>query len=116
MSEKELKQFGANIRRLRLALGMSQDELATACGYTSRSSIAKIESGVIDIPQGKIKAFAAALHVKPSDILAAAPVTPQPGAIIELETIAKDFNEKQFARLLEYARMLSQYKGGDDNA
>lgn len=111
MSENELVQFGANIRRLRLALNMSQDELATLCGYTSRSSIAKIESGVIDIPQGKIKVFATALHVKPSDILAAAPVTPQPAAFIELETVAKDMDPGQLSRLLEYAKMLKQYKG-----
>lgn len=32
-----------NIKKLREELGMSQDELAEKTGYTSRSSIAKIE-------------------------------------------------------------------------
>lgn len=32
-----------NIKKLREELGMSQDELAEKAGYTSRSSIAKIE-------------------------------------------------------------------------
>lgn len=112
--DRNLKQFGANIKRLRLVLGLSQDDLAALCGYTSRSSIAKIEAGAIDIPQAKIKLFAAALKVKPSDILAAAPVEPEPGAIIELDAIAKEFNDKQLGQLLEYAKMLKNYKGGDD--
>ena len=111
--KSNLEHFGANIRRLRLALDMSQDDLAALCGYTSRSSIAKIEAGAIDIPQGKIQKFAAALHVKPSDILAAAPVEPLPGPIVELEEIIKELNEKQLQKLLELAKMIKQYGDGD---
>ncbi len=51
-----------NIKRRRLELGMSQDELAAKLGYKSRSTIAKIESGINDITQSKIIAFAEALH------------------------------------------------------
>ena len=40
---------------------MSQDELAKRTGYTSRTSIAKIEAGKIDLPQSKIALFADAL-------------------------------------------------------
>lgn len=112
MSEKELALFGANIRRLRLALDMSQDELAALCGYTSRSSIAKIETGAADIPQAKIKLFAAALHVKPGDILAAAPVEPQPQFMIDIEEITKGMSADKLDRLKEYALMLRDYKGG----
>ena len=113
MSDDNLVKFGANIKRLRLALGMSQDELAEKCGYTSRSSIAKIETGATDIPQAKIKLFADALHVKPGDILAAAPVEPDSDFIIEIENIAANFNERQKARLLEYAAMLLKFGDGD---
>jgi transcriptional regulator with XRE-family HTH domain len=49
------------IKERREELGMTQDELAQAMGYTSRSSIAKIESGSIDIPQSKISGFAEVL-------------------------------------------------------
>ena len=69
MSEEQLLSFGENIRRLRTKLNMSQDELAALCGYTDRSSIAKIESGKADIPQKKIKLFADALKVSPSVLL-----------------------------------------------
>lgn len=106
----ELEQFGANIKRLRLARGLSQDDLAALCGYTSRTTVAKIEAGAIDIPQRKIKAFAAALHVSPKDILAAAPVEPLPEPMIEIEQITKDFDARQLSRLLEYAKMLKSFK------
>lgn len=69
MSEDSLLSFGENIRRLRVSLNMSQDELAEKCGYTDRSSIAKIESGKADVPQKKIKVFADALNVNPSFLL-----------------------------------------------
>ena len=46
-----------NIKMLREEKGMSQDELAKLCGYTSRSSIAKIEKGEVDIQNSKILLF-----------------------------------------------------------
>lgn len=58
-----------NIKRLREQLGMSQDELAEKTGYTSRSSIAKIEKGLVDLQQSKIISFANALGVTPSQLM-----------------------------------------------
>lgn len=58
-----------NIRKRREELGMSQDVLASLTGYTSRSSIAKIESGVVDLPQTKIVLFAEALKTTPSYLM-----------------------------------------------
>ena len=49
------------IKSLREQQNMSQDELAKRTGYTSRTSIAKIEAGKIDLPQSKIALFADAL-------------------------------------------------------
>lgn len=46
-----------NIKQLREEKGLSQDELARLTGYTSRSSIAKIEKGEVDLQQSKILAF-----------------------------------------------------------
>lgn len=43
-----------NIKTLRENLKMSQDELARKVGYKDRTSIAKIESGKIDLAQSKI--------------------------------------------------------------
>lgn len=58
-----------NIKKLREELGMSQDELAEKTGYTSRSSIAKIEKGLVDLQQSKIINFANALGVTPSQLM-----------------------------------------------
>ncbi len=61
-----LVELGKRIRTVRQSKKMSQDELAQLCGYNSRSSINKIEAGLNDIPQSKIKAIADALNVSPS--------------------------------------------------
>lgn len=52
---------GANIRRRRAELRMSQQELADAMGYKTRSTIAKIESGENDVSQKKLQRFAQVL-------------------------------------------------------
>ena len=61
-----LVEFGKRVRRKRIELHMSQDDLARESGYTSRSSINKIESGLVDLPQSKIVAIATALGVSPA--------------------------------------------------
>ena len=57
------------IRARRIALRMTQQELAARLGYKSTSTIAKIEAGVNDIPQAKIVAFARALATTPGALL-----------------------------------------------
>lgn len=52
---------GTNIRKRRFELRMSQQELADALGYKTRSTIAKIESGENDVSQKKLHKFAEAL-------------------------------------------------------
>lgn len=58
-----------NIRKLRKARKMSQDELAKRAGYTDRSSIAKIEKGLVDLNQSKIQIFADIFGVTPSELM-----------------------------------------------
>ena len=58
-----------NIRARRIALNMTQQELAKKLGYKSTSTIAKIESGENDIPHAKIAAFAKALSTTPADLM-----------------------------------------------
>lgn len=73
MDEQERTQYlleiGNRIKQLRIERELSQDELAKRCGYTSRSTINKIELGINDIPQSKIKAIPQALNVPISQIL-----------------------------------------------
>lgn len=59
----------ANIKKRREELGMSQDALAKAVGYTSRSTIARIERGDIDLSRTKILEIARALRISPSALM-----------------------------------------------
>lgn len=60
--------IGENISTLRKKLGMTQEELAKAVGYKSRSAINKIELGINDVPRGKLKAFSEALGTSPAEL------------------------------------------------
>lgn len=63
------KMIGKNIRRRRVELGLSQEELAARCGFKSKSSINKMEAGVQGLPQSKIVAVAKALETTPGYIM-----------------------------------------------
>ena len=58
--------FGERVLALRTEKGMTQDELALAVGYKSRSTIAKIESGERDPHQSMIATIAKALDTTPA--------------------------------------------------
>lgn len=61
--------IGENIRRYREQRRMTQEELAIAAGYKSRSSIGKIENGDSDPTQKNLVRIARALNVKAVDLL-----------------------------------------------
>lgn len=58
-----------NIKALREKYGLSQEALAEKVGYKDRSTIAKIEAGLVDLSQSKIAAFAKALSVTPAYLM-----------------------------------------------
>lgn len=64
-----LKGIGKRIRHARRDKDITQQELANRLGYTTRSSIAKIESGEVDIPLSKLVKFAEILAVDPVYLL-----------------------------------------------
>ncbi|MCD8201430.1 MAG: helix-turn-helix domain-containing protein [Clostridia bacterium] len=64
-----MEKLYENIKYYREAQGMSQEELAKRTGYTDRSSITKIEKGLVDLQQSKIILFAKALNVPVLDLL-----------------------------------------------
>ena len=47
--------FGDKIKKVRLDHGMSQEEFAKELGYTSKSTVNKIEKGVNDMSQDKLE-------------------------------------------------------------
>lgn len=103
MSDK----LAENIKRRRLALGLTQQALADRLGYTSKQAITKIESGDNNMPLAKVEAFAKALETTPQELLqfplsggenAASP------SDITLEVIRKvmSMNAAQLLELKEY--------------
>ncbi len=62
--------IGANIKKRRFEIKMSQQELADAMGYKTRSTIAKIESGENDVSQKKLQRFAQVLDTTPEALIA----------------------------------------------
>lgn len=61
--------IGNKIKKRRLELGMSQQELAEAMGYTSKSTINKIELGKNDVTQTKVMKFANVLKTTPAYLM-----------------------------------------------
>lgn len=53
-----MKTIGERIKDRRTELGWSLRELADRMGYANHSTVARIESGAIDIPQSKVVKFA----------------------------------------------------------
>lgn len=66
---KNTNTIGQNIKKRRLELGWTQEELAHKMGYKSKSSINKIELDYTDIPQSKIKKFAEVLMTTTKDLM-----------------------------------------------
>lgn len=62
-------EIGDKIKRRRLELGLSQEELAYKVGYKSRSSINKIEIDGRGLPQKKIVKLANALQTTPAYLM-----------------------------------------------
>ena len=61
--------LGGRIRELRRKAGLTQSELAERIGYSTKASISKIESDVLDVNQSTIVALAKALGVTPSTLM-----------------------------------------------
>ena len=64
-----MANIGLNILAARKRAGLTQEELADRVGYKTKSAINKIETGVRDLPQKKIAAFAEALGVTPGHLM-----------------------------------------------
>lgn len=99
-----------NIKAYRLLKGWSQQRLADAVGYSDRSSIAKIESGRVDLSRSKIEEFAEALGTTPARLMG----WEQEPSLLEM--VAEDNNMQNATELLKHNRgsnVLSDLINGD---
>ena len=65
--------IGTNIKKRRFELRMTQQDLADAMGYKTRSTIAKIESGENDVTQKKLRRFAEVLDTTVEALISGVP-------------------------------------------
>ena len=89
------------IRSKRIALKMTQQELAQKLGYKSTSTIAKIESGKNDIPQAKLAAFAEALNTTTADLMGFKYVKPVQEASANTVTCTISKGKPQLEKLIK---------------
>ena len=64
-----MSELYARVRLRREELHLAQEELAQRMGYRSKSSITKLEKGVNDLPNARLKELAAALETTPAYLL-----------------------------------------------
>lgn len=98
-----------NIKKRRLELNMTQDELAAKTGYAGKSMITKVEAGHVDLPLSKIEVFAEALKTTPGALMGWK-VTMESGGLPpgKAHIIPKVDLENSEKRLLRYYRDLSE--------
>ena len=102
--------IGANIKRRREQLGLTQEELAIKMGYKSKSTINKVELGINDVPQRKIVAFAEALVTDVNYLMGWDKEKEE-----EIIRLFNQMNEKGKDKLIELAKdLLDIYKKLED--
>jgi len=122
----EKKTIAERLKQIIDEDGLRQVEIAEKCRplcaqfglKMNRSDISQYISGRAVPKQNKIYILARALNVSEAwlmgfDVPKERPERNEPpiAPYYELETIAKDMDAGQLSRLLEYAKMLKQYKG-----
>lgn len=104
--------LGERIKKLRLESGLTQEELAKEIGYSTKTSISKIENDVLDINQSTIVALARALKTTPSVLMGwtepenKPPLKLPSGDEQELLTIYRNVNQDGQDYIMQTARMV----------
>lgn len=109
-----MEELYKNIKKYRQLKKLTQEQLAQKTGYTDRSSIAKIESGSVDLPQSKIELFAKVLGVTAGELMGYAE-----GTASEVSTIAahhddEDFTPEELAEIEEFKKYVLSKRDKDD--
>lgn len=103
--------IGEKIKERRTALGWSQQKLADMMGYTSKSTITKIEKGVSDVGQRNIEKFASVLGVSIAYLMDWEESENETDTFISGFQNLSDSHQKA---ILEYITFLSAQEQSDD--
>ena len=108
MNER-LKRFGAYIRLLREAEGMSQEELAKKSGFAGRAAISAIEKGKSNISIERLSDLAVVLHTTPGKLMDAV------AEFHDTSSITDGLNAESIARLKSYADYLRSMQDKEES-
>ena len=98
-----MKEIADRIREMREIRGMTQADLAAACGYKDRSSINKIENNIYDPSVEVINKIAKALNVSPGYLI----VGETDDAVEEIHRLFSILNEDQKSAVLSILRSMT---------
>ena len=110
--------IGEKIKERRIALNLSQRDLAERMGYSNHSTIARIEAGKVDLPQSKIVQFAEVLKISIADLMGwkdeieEKPVETANKMVDSLLRLGIELKE---ADNLDFMTMIDEYKQLDKN-
>lgn len=92
-----LKEFGEKIKIRRNELELSQEELAEKMGYSSKTSIHKLEVGEYEIPLSKLQNLADILNVSVSYLLG-----------IETNIAIKEENNNKYSDVINFLDKMTE--------
>ena len=94
--------IGDRIKARREELGLTQDELAKKMGYTSKSTVNKVEKGINDVTQSNIVKYAEQLNTTVAYLMGWEDSLTDDKFIVEYKTADPLVKE----RIREYARFI----------
>ncbi|MBO6015352.1 MAG: helix-turn-helix domain-containing protein [Oscillospiraceae bacterium] len=97
------KTFGQRVKHLRAKNNMTQEELAKRVGYTSKSTIAKIEADKVGAVSDKLSELAEALGTTADYLLGG---DEEPKEIKEVQRIMKRIDNDKRNQILTFARYI----------
>ena len=104
-NENDKYETGEKIRRKRMALGLSQDELADRLG-TDGNSVSRHENGTREMKLSVFCQYAEALRTDPSELLPDRLSAHRQGSLARLTAAAADLSEQDLALLLMMAERM----------
>lgn len=105
-----MSTFGDRVKERRYALGYTQDELAQKMGYSSRSSINKIEASERSIPQRKLIKLAEVLETTPTYLMGLSD-DPEPQAIkvVKRDGTTSTYDKEKIAEMMWIGKSREDY-------
>ena len=99
--------FGKRVKLLRIKKRMTQQELADKMGYTSKTTITKIESGTTGVVKDRLQGLAEVLGTTTQYLLTG---EDEPAETQEVTEIMRKANDAERKQILSFARYIRAFR------